>query len=493
MSVGIDVYPDNVAAPSVEPGAHPHDSGPHDAPLRQNRPSDGHYDADPTDISASTKDAGWLTAQSVRVSADRSRESGQALGELVIGITALDVVVGRQSIFDRDRAVYGYELLFRPIDASASATGPLSGDLMTSMVLFSATGIGLHRLIGNRFAFCNADRGLLTGAVPISLPPEQTVIEVLETVVPDAAIIEGCERLVAQGFRLALDDFVWFDGVERLLGLADIVKVDLTIVAPQDLPGLVQRLRQYDVKLVAEKVESEEEMLRCLDLGFDYFQGYALARPVILPGKTLGSSELGRLRMASALLGRDFEVDELEAIVATEPGMMLQLLQMAGAGGLAGTRRRVRNVREAFVMIGSQRLQNWIALLVMVDRRVTSTDDFTTALTRAKMSEVLALQLETGRSSLAFTAGMLSAIDVLMGIPTEQILSTLSLDDELQDAAFGEQSTTGRLVRDVIDHLSAKPKPSCRSGFTDQELDLAAIHALNWALDVVDGLTSSIS
>ena len=88
---------------------------------------------------------------------------------------------------------------------------------------------------------------------------------------------------------------------------------------------------------------------------------------------------------------------------------------------------------------------------------------------------------------------MLAAIDVLMGIPTEQILTTLSLDDELQDAAFGEQSTTGRLVRDVIDHLSAKPKPSCRSGFTDQELDLAAIHALNWALDVVDGLTSSIS
>ena len=310
--------------------------------------------------------------------------------------------------------------------------------------------------------------------------------------VPDAAIIEGCKRLVAQGFRLALDDFVWFDGVERLLELADIVKVDLTIVAAQDLPGLVQRLRQYDVRLVAEKIESEEEMLRCLDLGFDYFQGYALARPVILPGKTLGSSDLGRLRMAEALLGRDFEVDELEAIVATEPGMLLQLLQMAGAGGLAGTRRRVRNVREAFVLIGSQRLQSWIALLVMVDRRVTSTDDITTALTRAKMSEVLALQLEAGRSSLAFTAGMLSAIDVLMGMPTEHILTTLSLDDELQDAAFGEQSATGRLVRDVIDHLSAKPNPSCRSGFTDQELDLAAIHALNWALDVVDGLTPSL-
>ena len=150
--------------------------------------------------------------------------------------------------------------------------------------------------------------------------------------------------------------------------------------------------------------------------------------------------------MAEALLGRDFEVDELEAIVATEPGMMLQLLQMAGAGGLAGTRRRVRNVREAFVLIGSRRLQSWIALLVMVDRRTTSTDDVATALTRAKMSEVLALQLEAGRSSLAFTAGMLSAIDVLMGMPTEHILITLSLDDELQDAAFGEQSATGRLV-----------------------------------------------
>jgi EAL and modified HD-GYP domain-containing signal transduction protein len=406
-------------------------------------------------------------------------------------ITALDVVVGRQSIFDRDHHVYGYELLFRPLDGGAPI-GSLSGDLMTSTVLYSATGIGLDRLIGDRFVFCNADRGLLTGAVPITLPPEQTVVEVLESVTPDEAVINGCRRLVEQGFRLALDDFVWFDGAEALLELAHIVKVDLRITPADELAALMDRLRPYNLKLVAEKVETDEEYQLCLDLGFHYFQGYALARPVVLPGRTLSSSQLGRLRMASALLGRDFEVCELEAIISTEPGLTYQLLQMAGAGGLAGTRRRIRNVRDAFVMVGTRRLQNWIALLSMIDRGSTATEDVTSALTRAKMSELLAAQVAPSDSGLAFTAGMLSAIDVLMGVPSEQVLQTLSLAEELNDAAFTDRTPVGRLVRDVIDHLSAHPAPLRRTGLSEQDFDLAAIRALTWALEVMDGISDAL-
>ena len=64
---------------------------------------------------------------------------------------ALDIVVGRQPIFDRDRSVFGYELLFRTLSgpSAAEAAGSL-GDQMTADVIFTSVTIGLDRLVGNK-------------------------------------------------------------------------------------------------------------------------------------------------------------------------------------------------------------------------------------------------------------------------------------------------------------------------------------------------------
>lgn len=192
----------------------------------------------------------------------------------------IDLVVARQAIFDRAGAIYAYELLFRSVGTDSPQ---VDGDVMTGTVLFSSMNIGIQRLVGPKFIFCNADRGLLVGDVPITLPPQKTVIEVLETVLPDEEVLLGCRRLIRAGYRLALDDFQWFDGAESLLELASLVKIDLRLTSVAELPDLIARCRAFGVELVAEKIETEGELQACLDLGFDYFQGYALSRPRLVP------------------------------------------------------------------------------------------------------------------------------------------------------------------------------------------------------------------
>jgi EAL and modified HD-GYP domain-containing signal transduction protein len=209
-------------------------------------------------------------------------------------VAAFDVVVARQAIFDRAGGVYGYELLFRPNQGGTDAGVGLDGDVMTSTVLSSTVSIGIERLVGSGYIFCNAGRGLLTGSAPVALPPARTVLEVLETVAVDEEVIAGCRRLVGLGFRLALDDFTWRHGAERLLELADIVKIDLRLVPPERLPALVARCRRYGVALVAEKIETTHEYTRSLALGFEYFQGYALERPRTVPGPAIDASGPGR-------------------------------------------------------------------------------------------------------------------------------------------------------------------------------------------------------
>jgi len=384
----------------------------------------------------------------------------------------------------------GYELLYRPVTATTpvEAAGPL-GDLMTAEVLFGSVSIGIDRLVGNKKFFYNASRGVLVGEAPILLSPEQTVIEVLESVAPDEEVLAGCRRLRDAGFTLALDDVHWFDDAEPFIEMASIVKIDLQATPWADLPALVDRCRPYEVALVAEKVETTEELSRCDALGFDYFQGYLLARPCHVPGRVLDSSRLARVRMAARLLDRECPIPELDRIIRGDPAMTYQLLQLAGIGAAKGMRRTVQTVREALVVVGWRRLQSWVSLLLIGGRGAASNEELTIALTRARMCELVARDTNAALSEIAFTAGMLSTFDMLLNMTLEDALRDLPIDGALRRAVLNAEGPIGQLVADVADFQMGRPENATRSRFGDDVLSSAALEALIWAVE----LTSTFS
>lgn len=410
-------------------------------------------------------------------------------------MAVLEVVVGRQPVFDRDRDVVGYELLFRGLSGDGrvpDASGD-NGDLMTAAVLFGSVSIGIARLVGDRLAFCNAGRRILVGADPIVLPPERTVVEVHPSIAPDDEVVAGCGRLVNRGFLLALDHYSGAAGSERLLGLASVVKIDPGAVAEVDLPGLMAQCREAGAVLVAEKVETPGQLERCKELGFDLFQGYVLSRPRLVAARTLDASSVGRLQLAAALLETETSAERLEDIVRAEPAMAYQLLQMAGMGADHGFRRRVRSLREALVILGWRQLQSWVAFLLLTHRGTTSKEEVVTALARARTCELLARRLDPGQAGFAFAAGMLSAFDLLLGVPMEEILLSMPLDAELHDAVLGRDTDLGRLVADVVDHQLGRIDEAVRSGFDEAVLHEASVAALAWAVGVSSGFAGSKS
>lgn len=420
----------------------------------------------------------------------------------------IDLVVARQAIYDAQLEVAGYELLFRQHETStdssttrsrngmraapsAAATRDADGDLMTSTVLFSTLNIGVERLVSDKLMFCNADRGLLLGRLPITLPPERTVVEVLETVALDEDVLAGCTRLAGRGFTLALDDFVWVDGVEPFLELADIVKFDVMATRGEELAELVERCRPFGVRMLAEKIETEEELEQFRALGFDLFQGYALDRPRVVAGRTLESSQLGALRMSASLLNSEFDLDELEDILRTEPALALQLLQLASIGARGGMRREIRTLRDALVLVGAVRVQSWIALLLLRRQNAIPDDRLTTALARARMCEVLAENVSPHQSSVAFTAGMLSCFDLLLGVELSEIDKQVPVGPELREAAFGQRTPIAKIVRDVTDYQAGRISESRRSGLSDQHFDVASMNAIMWAVEAIQRVAAA--
>jgi EAL and modified HD-GYP domain-containing signal transduction protein len=399
--------------------------------------------------------------------------------------------VGRQGIYDAHRLV-GYELLFRSVRLAGPAR--VTGDQMTAAVLFGALAIGLDELAGNQPVFCNASRGVFTGAIPMLLPPERTVIEIVGDLPIDERVHDGARSLVDAGYRLALDNFVWGSGHEALLPLATFVKVDLMMAGTRELAEVVERCRAVaDVRMVAERVERWEDVPQLSALGFELYQGYALETPSTVPGRTLTPSEPTRVREAADVLDADADLDKLEEILRRDPALAHHALQLASLRPFGTPAVPVSTIRDALTVTGATQMRNWIAVLQArpADAPADAHDAVAHVLLRARACELVA-EREFGpqAGALAFTAGLISALDGVLDVPVADLVGRLAVSDELADAALGGNTAIGRLVRDAADYrftTSVRPVepdgPDTRSGVTREDLDAAFTSAFRWAMD----------
>lgn len=193
-----------------------------------------------------------------------------------------ELYLGLQPIFDRDMRVYAYELLFRARNGEDALVKDNHGASAT-VIHHVFNKLGAEAVLGPHFGFINLDAAMLDSRIVEQLPKDKVVLEILETVTVDAALVARCEWLKQQGFVLALDDFAGHEAAfEPLLPLVDVIKVDLHRVRRRALADTTRRLRRWPARLLAEKLGTEEEVHHCRALGYDLFQGYYLGRPRLL-------------------------------------------------------------------------------------------------------------------------------------------------------------------------------------------------------------------
>jgi c-di-GMP-related signal transduction protein len=393
-------------------------------------------------------------------------------------------MVGRQPIFDSKLQVRGYELLFRGLTAARP-----HGDVMTADVLVHAgLDIGLDKLVGNKLAFVNATRSFLVGDHDVPFSPHQAVIEILEDVPRDADVVAGCRRLAGAGYTLALDDYAWGTDDDPFIELVSIVKLDLLTLTPVQLAAAVNRFSAYGVELVAEKVETYDQLRLCQELGFDLYQGYLLSRPEVIEGQTLSPTMLACMRVLQELCNPGTSAGRIERIVQTDAALSYRFLRAAGAGAARGMYRRLSSVRDAVVWLGERRVQAWALLMLLADAHQGSDEQLNIAMVRARMAELMAMALEPRLADRAFTVGLVSALDLLLQAPLPTIVAGLSLDPELEDALLGHRGALGGVLSDVLAWEVGGRQSELRSGLGLSEVAKCYLHALAWATEVCEVL-----
>ena len=407
-----------------------------------------------------------------------------------------EIFLGRQPILDVRRRVVGYELLFR--SGRHLKAGVTDDVLATSTVIVQTLGMfGIEAALGKQTGFINVSHDVLMSDVVELLPRKRVVLELLETIKIDQSVIERCRELKSKGFRLALDDFQYDSSYEPLLGLIDVIKLDILLSSMDAIAEVQKRVERHSIRLLAEKVEDSEQFKRCRHYGFHLFQGYFFARPTILSAKKTSPNQAALLRVLNQVM-TDIDISEIEQSFKESPDLVLGLLRLVNSAAM-GMRVQIGSIHQALVLLGRQQLQRWVQLLIYArDGGNLSNPLMQLAATRARTMELLnewhaehAKQAES-----AFIVGIMSLADVALGLKIDDVVAQINVVDEVKEAIVKQEGFFGHMLT-LVKKTEAGDFAEASSllselGITPDELNNAQLQAMQWASNLTGESSSTI-
>jgi c-di-GMP-related signal transduction protein len=362
-----------------------------------------------------------------------------------------ELFLGRQPILDRNQNLAAFELLFR--------SGHFNGAQIEDDVFASATVInhafselGVETVLGKHTGFINLSAPLIMSDVIELLPRNKVVLEILETVRVTDQLVQRCLELKRAGFTLALDDFTGReDEFKSLLDIVDIVKVDVQHMDDATLRETTHRLQQLPVRLLAEKVDSREQVERCLALGYELFQGYYFARPSIITGKRLGRAETALMRLLSLVLS-DADTPQIESVFGQNPDLGVNLIKLLNSVAVGG-KDRIDSLRDALTVLGRTQLQRWLQVLLFTLSSAPAAEFpsplLILAATRGKLMELIAHGLRPADRDFhdkAFMTGILSLVNALLGMSMAEILGPMPVDEDVRYGLIRRSGPLGSML-----------------------------------------------
>ena len=392
----------------------------------------------------------------------------------------------RQPIYDQQLKLYAYELLFRP--SEEIFTNEFDGDAATSQVIINAfTETNFDAIFNNKPAFINFTRNWLKEVPP--LPIDQIVVEVLEDIEINEELIRDVQHLSEQGFTIALDDFVLTDESGPLLQIADIVKMDVLNTEEECLIQTVEKLKEYPLKLLAEKVEDHAMLQKCKDMGFEFYQGFFLSKPENITGTTLQSNQLAILNILSALQRPDITIEEIESLVSQDPALSYKVLKITNSPAM-GVQKQVTSVKKAINLLGLNQIKRWASIISLT--KLTNKPDmlFVEALFRAKMCEEIAKRGHLKEPEMYFTVGLFSMLDAFFDKPITEILEHLPLTPSVKDAIESKKGLAGNILNIVLIHQRGEwkkipwAKLKEKLNIDDKIIEESQLAAIEWSQDI---------
>jgi EAL and modified HD-GYP domain-containing signal transduction protein len=358
------------------------------------------------------------------------------------------ITVARQPILDRKGQVIAHELLYRHTADATSCTD--RGDSVGARTLNDAVlSVGLDALTCGLPAFINLTHQLLLGGAGTLLPRDIAVLELREDIPVDDEVVQVCRRLHADGYALALDDFVAGSPAEALVPWVRYIKIDVLDTPEAEWSTLAKRFGGKKIKLVAEKVETIEVSDATRAAGYDYFQGYFFCRPRTFAATHMPARRLAYVQLLAALNRPNLSFDELENLVKHDLSLSYRVLRSANSAAFA-IHREVTSIRTALVLLGMDQIRKWASVWAIAGLSGgESPGAVSLALVRARGCERVGELVGGSDTSGLFLLGLCSLLDVILRQSMEVALTDMPLPTPVREALLGAPNSS-RTALDAI-------------------------------------------
>lgn len=360
----------------------------------------------------------------------------------------MDVFLARQPIFNVQKKVVAYEILYRQ-GVKNIYNEELDGDVATTSVVSDAlVNFGLNGLTNGKMAFINFTKNLLMEDLPLMIPSAELTIEILETVEVDSRFVEKIAYLKGKGYTIALDDFVDNEKFNDILPYVDIIKVDFLVLGYEGRKLVADKYKRLGIRLLAEKVESNRDFEEAVNCGYELFQGFFFEKPVVCKSKGINVSTYNYMEILKETVDDEPSFDKLSKIVKSDLSLTYKLLRLINSPAFY-TNSQITSVNHALTLLGLNEIRKWVTLIMLRDVSSDKPDEIIkVSLIRAIFAEHIAAHFGLkNRETEAFLLGLFSLIDTIMEKPLFEVLEQLPLKDDVKSGLLGMKNSFHDLLR----------------------------------------------
>lgn len=394
--------------------------------------------------------------------------------------------VARQPIVDRNKNTIAFELLYR--NGKENSFPDVSDDFATKSILINQVLVHQKRILDDKKGFINFGYESLLERLPFDFPNKDYVIEILESCPPSDQLYALVVELKKQGYEIALDDFIPSEEWRRFYNYIDIIKFDITTYSIAQAGEYFKILENYDIKFLAERVETYEEFNSAKECGFHYFQGYFFSKPEMIHNKAMDPSINSKMQLSVAVAKEPLDLKSIEKAIASNPGLSFKLLNFVNQYSMV--RSPIKSLQQGLVYLGEDRIRKFITFAVIKTLSVDKPSILCNmSLQRAKFFEMILSSMGLNhKKELGYLCGMLSVIDALLDADMADILKPMNINHEIKAALLGEE---GRL-RDIIKlaeaventNWSEVDQLSQRLNLTESQIINSSVESTLWADEI---------
>ncbi|VYU26405.1 EAL domain-containing protein [Clostridium tertium] len=350
----------------------------------------------------------------------------------------MEIFIARQGIYDINGKVVAYELLYRN-SIKNNYDSEVEDERATYQVIENISSFGLDVLTEDKRAFVNFSEQVIKDNLATLLPKDNVVIEVLETVNPSQEIIHKLISLKELGYNIALDDVICLDYIKKFIEVVDIVKIDFILSTKEERQEIATYCKDNNIKILAEKIETKEDLLEAKELGCDFFQGYYYSKPSVFLGKDISIKNTSIFMLLVELVRDDYNLDKVDYIMKTDVALTYKFLRFINSSYF-NFLQEIKSIKQAIMLIGKGELRKWLSILSVSEMSPQNEEYTKNIIIRARFCEEIARTIKLKDSPSAFMVGLFYNIDEMIEKDINYVVKTLPLNREIKRALLGEKN-----------------------------------------------------